>query len=174
MKLRTKDKVRILLENFCEVKITVTTSQSKYQGETYYLTDANWRARVFVGPDGSANYAYYYWSSIRLADASEEKFKNLNSIVYDFLGKEIYPNNLIFLDGGLYRVEFSTDNYLYLTEYDRASHRQNHPFEHDILEGFNTGPFDGEHCYWRVLKSNTYRFFLIDNPLDILRIADAN
>lgn len=173
MNLRTKDKSKILLENFCDVEIVVTTPRSKYRDKIYNLTDADWRARVSVSSDRSKDHiAYYYWDAIKLSDTSEEKFADLikGCVQYDSLGKEICANNLLFSDGIFYKVEFTTANYIYLTDYDISVRGGNHYM--GVLKSFNS--YLEEFQYWRLNKSNTYRFLLIDNPLDILRIVNEN
>ncbi len=176
MRFKTKDKARILLDNSYTVKVVVTTAQSKYRGKTYNLNDADWRARVDVDISRSRQqhpYAYYYWGAIKLSDTSERKFVNftkINRCQYDCIGKEISNNSLLFCDGNFYKVEFCTANFVYLSDYDNKKSR--HFSYTGVLEEFNSRV--KEHQFWKLSKENTYRFLLIDNPLDLLRIVDEN
>lgn len=181
MKFNTKEKAKILLDNSCKVHAIVTTNMSKYKGKTYLLVEANWRARVYVDLDRSVKYpyAYYYWDAIKLTNASEKKFKNLKKNTkyqHDFFGKEINPNNLLFHDGSLYNVEFCTANFLYLTDYVTDFTAGQVPYRNfDVLTGYCDSIYpSSKKRYWRGATKDSYRFVLIDNPLDILRIVDEN
>ncbi len=179
MKFKIKDKAKILLENHRRVDVTVTTNLSKYKGKTYRLTDATWRARVRVDKKRAPrnSIVYYYWDAIKLTNASEAKFKafkkNIRSPQHDFLGKEIFPNDILFLNGSLYKVEFCTGHFLYLTEHMTDLGEFPRYRNYDVLEGFNTGMFmmaGAEGQYWRAGTQDSSQFFLVDNPLDLLRI----
>lgn len=173
LNLKIEDKCKILLENGYNVWITVTTVQSKYQGKSYRLIAASWRARVTRNmPNRGFVNAYYYWDAVKLSDKTTKLFKDLLKKTYihrDFLKKEICPNNLLFLDAELYKVEIITKNYIYVTTCDSDRNNSYWLTKNIILQGFNSDHY-GRCKYFRILKSNSWKFLLLDNPLDILRI----
>lgn len=179
MEFGIKDKAKILLENDYQVWLTVTTKQSKFKGKIFELiSDSSiniWRAYV-RREHGLRHNTYYYWSSVKLSDKSEKQFASLrknNKSQIDFLGKEILSNNLLFFESNLYKVEFCTAYFLYLRHYTIQNSRPNlDRINQYVLEYRN--PIDTANRYYVVKKNNSYRLLLIDNPLDILRIANEN
>ncbi len=163
-KFKDSDIITILRENGYDAHIIVTTDQSCYKGTEYKVHSvSSWQVAV----KRNNRTAYYYQTAFQLSDKTYSTFKKLiNSdlTTKDFLKKEIRKNSLIFNDGNLLKVDFITKKFMYLRNFD-----ENNSSTAYFLCTFNRSWENNQ--YYRNLVEDSDRFILIDNPLDILRIA---
>ena len=167
IKFNDKEICKMLKDEKITSYVIIDTKRSPFNGRRYKLQANLSYFMNQVRVRRNKKVCYYKWSSIKLTTDTHNKFegiKNNNYNLCDVLGKNIRENTLLHNDGGLFKVELITKNYIYVTN---VREEDDDSYPSDIVYEIYT---DNDQALFRIDAEDSDRFLLIDNPLDMLRI----